>query len=318
MVDAHVVNRGSLTLPCVDDPLDIRNHLTLAVVVSFLDEESYLPVLLASIEQQSLPPDRLLLVDDGSRDSSLTIAQAFANRHPWAVALHRPVRPASADRLAHAAELCAFNWGVERLADPWDIVAKLDADLELPRELFAAVRDRFATDPKLGMTGTYLYVRTLSGRLRLDRSPPGHVRGAVRFYRRRCFEEIAPIPPILGWDTIDELRARLYGWSTESFFLASGKTVHLRPKGACDGRLRAYRREGRCAWAYGAHPLWILLSVVNRGRDRPYLLAWMNYVFGWTAASLSRHPRAEAAVRSRAKLEQLLAIRRRLTPRPTV
>jgi glycosyltransferase involved in cell wall biosynthesis len=186
-----------LTLPCVDDPLEIRNHLTLAVIVSFLDEESYLPVLLASIEQQSLPPDRLLLVDDGSRDASLTIAQAFADRHPWAVALHRPVRLVSADRLAQAAELCAFNWGVERLADPWDIVAKLDADLELPRELFAAVRDRFATDPKLGMTGTYLYVRTLSGRLRLDRSPPGHVRGAVRRGRARANRHSASLSAAL-------------------------------------------------------------------------------------------------------------------------
>jgi glycosyltransferase involved in cell wall biosynthesis len=80
----------------------------LAVVVPFLDEERLLPVLLESIAAQERPPERLLLVDDGSRDGSAALAEAFAARRPYAAALRRPTRDAGADRLAGAHELRAF------------------------------------------------------------------------------------------------------------------------------------------------------------------------------------------------------------------
>jgi hypothetical protein len=45
--------------------------------------------------------------------------------------LRRPARPPQRDRLATAAELRSFQWALDQLDEEWDVVAKLDADIEL-------------------------------------------------------------------------------------------------------------------------------------------------------------------------------------------
>lgn len=285
---------------------------TLAVVACFLDEEQHLPTLLSSIATQTQPPEQMLLIDDGSRDSSYAIAAAFARKHSWAEAMRRPPKPSSRDRLASAGEVLAFRWGVEQLKEPWDIVVKLDADLQLNSELFEIVRGRFSEIPELGITGPYLGTLAQNGELRREHQPRDHVRGATKFYRRTCYEQIGPVPQILGWDTIDELRARRKGWSTETFEASTGDCIHLRPLGAYDGRLRSFRRRGVCAWAYGAHPLWVLLGGIYRMRDAPPLLGGLNYIWGWLEAAARRYPRAESSLRAHTREEDLERLRQRL------
>src|SRR4051812_49361860 len=105
--------------------------MKLAVVTSFLYEERDLPTLLRSVEAQDRPPDEFVLVNDGSIDRSGLIAAEFASRHEYAHVFTRPHRPRERDRLAHAAELVAFCSGAEQINIAWDVVAKLDADLDL-------------------------------------------------------------------------------------------------------------------------------------------------------------------------------------------
>ena len=290
-----------------------KGDLKLAAVVSFLNEAKHLPKLLASIDSQTERPQQLMLVDDGSSDASLEIASAFADGRSWVRTFRRPVRPPSKDRLVSAPELLAFQAGLEHLEEPWDIVLKLDGDLQLSAEIFEEVRLRFVMNPRLGITGPELSAFHPDGSLRRERNPPDHVRGATKCYRRECYEQLAPLPPILGWDTIDELRARLHGWTTGSFPLTSAESIHLRPTGGYDGRLCGYRRWGRCAWGYGAHPLWVIVGGLYRMRERPYVLAGVNYVWGWSLAALRGYPRAEPAVRAHARLEELRELRRRMS-----
>lgn len=280
------------------------------MIVSFLNEERYLPAMLASIAAQTRPPDRLLLVDDGSTDGSYAPAAEFAARHAYAEVLRRPPRPASADRLASAAELRSFHWASQWLPEDYDVIAKFDADLDLHPEHFAAIMRELDGDPRLGIAGAYLSVPAANGGTERELHPPYHVRGANKFYRRAAFELIHPLPPILGWDTIDELIARMHGWRTQSFALPGGDSLHLRPTGAHDGSLRAFRRWGECAWGYGAHPLDVTLGAVYRMRHPPLGLSGANYLLGWACAAARRLPRAEPAVRAHGRREQLLRIRR--------
>jgi poly-beta-1,6-N-acetyl-D-glucosamine synthase len=281
----------------------------LAVVVCFLNEAELLPSLMRSIEAQSEPPEQLLLVDDGSTDGSGRLAQAFADRVGYARAVRRPVRGPSGDRLAGAPELRAFLWGVGLLDPGWDIVAKLDGDLDLSASLFGDVRDRFLDDLRLGITGADLAVREPDGQIRIERSPGYHVRGPNKFYRRACFERISPLPAILGWDTIDDLRAQAAGWTAASFMPTSGPSMHLRPTGRHDGTMRAQRRWGACAWAYGAHPLWIAVSALRRSAVSPAGLAGIHYLAGWMAAGLRGQPRAEPEILERRRREDLDRLR---------
>lgn len=286
--------------------------MRLAIVTSFLNEEGYLGRLLQSLDRQQRPPDRLLLVDDGSTDRSVEIAQRFIDTHPYATLLRRPSRPPEPDRLATAAELRSFQWALERLDDDWDVVAKLDADIEFTPRTLSSLEHHFSSDPRLGVAGPYLSVVGPSGRLVRQRGRPEHVAGPVKFYRRRCYEEMGAIPPILGWDTLDDIAARRAGWHTGSFAMPDGDPLHLRPVGTHDGLTRAWRRWGLCAWGYGEHPLHVVLMAAQRLRDRPVIAGSANYVFGYVRAAATGAPRADPDLREYVRREQLKRIRRRL------
>jgi poly-beta-1,6-N-acetyl-D-glucosamine synthase len=287
--------------------------MRLAVVIPFLNEQQLLPQLLGSIATQTRPPDWLLLVDDGSTDSSPAIAAEFVREHGYASLARRAVRAGDDDRLRDAHELRAFEWALSALEEPWDVVAKLDADLRLPPGTFADVLARFERDPRLGIAGPRLLSVDHDGRDVSHRTRPEHVEGAARFYRRPCLSAIAPIPPILGWDTIDEVRARMRGWNTAGGGRADEPVLHLRPMGAHDGALRAFRRWGACAYGYGEHPLHVLLESVWRMKDEPVLLGGTSYLAGWLLAAVRRAPRAEPELCAHVRRDQLRRIGRRLT-----
>lgn len=284
--------------------------MVLAVVVPFLNEAAYLPLLLESIDAQSRPPDQLILVDDGSTDGSHDIAEAFAAEHPYARAYTRPARPPETDRLARAAELRAFEWGLDRVDVAYDMVAKLDADLNLEPLHFAEVQSQFEQDPDLGVAGAYLSIRLPDGSTVRERHPGDHVRGPNKFYRRECLDQIWPLPGHLGWDTIDEVKARMHGWRTTSIALPGGDSIHLRPTGMHDGRLRAFWRWGECAYGLGSHPLQVLAGGVARSRKRPYVISGIAYVLGCGFAYARRRPRAGREIRAARRREELLRYRK--------
>jgi glycosyltransferase involved in cell wall biosynthesis len=287
--------------------------MQLVVIVPFLDEQGHLPALLASIARQTRLPDRLILVDDGSSDASAELAHEFAQTHRYASLLRREVRPRVADRLAGCSELRAFAQALGTLSAPWDIVAKLDADLSLPAGTLANMESRFREDERLGIAGPRLLSVDAAGRDVSPRTRPEHVDGAAKFYRRACLEAIGPIPPILGWDTIDEARARMRGWRTHGGQPWEPPALHRRPMGAHDGATRAFRRWGACAYGYGEHPLHVALVAAQRLTEPPVMLGGVSYLAGWGLAALRRAPRAEPELRAYVRRDQLRRIGLRLT-----
>ena len=288
--------------------------MKLSVVVVFLNEEAFLPTLLRSISSQTRLADELVLVDDGSTDESVLLARAFSSEHPYARVLERPQRSEQADRLATASELRAFQWAVEQLVGPYDVVAKLDGDLDLAPDVFERVIAAVEADPKLGIVGTPLSIQQPSGRWEPEHSAPWHVRGATKFYRRECYSAISPLPPILGWDTIDEIRAAMHGWRL-AIIETEGDSRHLRTTGSYDGRLRGFRRRGVAAWGYGAHPVYVLLGGAIRMRQRPFLIGGLTYLWSWLRAALSDAPRAERDLRVYVRREEMRRLRQIISHR---
>lgn len=294
--------------------VSLTARMRLGVVVTFLNEERFLGRTLASIAAQTHLPEQLVLVDDGSSDDSLGIAREFATAHDWASVLELPPKPPARDRLARADVVRAFSAGADQIGAHVDVVAKLDADIKFPPNAFEALLAEFEANDRLGLAGSFLSFEQ-DGQIVRERPPADHVRGATKFYRRKCFEAITPLPEILGWDTIDEARARLAGWTVRSFALPDGDALHLRPTGSYDGMARGFSRHGLCAWNYGAHPLAVALGALVRMRERPRVIGGLAYFGGWASAGVRRLPRAEPEVRHEVRRQQLARIRALLRAR---
>lgn len=283
--------------------------MVVAVAVPFLNERAHLPAFLNSLAAQTRPPESALLVDDGSSDGSAELAESFAAEHEWARLLRRPQRTAERDRLATAKELEAFHWAVAQLPPGWDVVGKLDADLRLTPRTLETLAAELERDEQLGLAGTYLQEN--GRRVRIGE---GHVHGATKFFRRACWEEIQPVPAILGWDTIDEFTARMRGWRTQSFAMPDGDPEHLRPRGSHDGLLRGYRRWGLCSYALGEAPAHVALYGARQmATDRPPVLGGLSYLAGYAAAAARRVDRADARVREYVRDQQKRRLRERLS-----
>src|SRR5688572_6024070 len=282
--------------------------MIVAVAVPFLNERDHIEAFLESVAGQTRPPDRLLLVDDGSTDGSHEPAAAFAEKHEWARVLRRPPRSAERDRLATAKELEAFQWAVEQLDVEWDVLGKLDADLRLTPRTLETIVGELERDERLGLAGSFLQEN--GSRIHIGE---GHVHGATKFFRRACWEDVQPVPPILGWDTIDESTARMRGWKTQSFAMPDGDPEHLRPRGTYDGLLRGYRRWGECSYALGEAPVHVALYTLRQMATQPPRVAGgASYAAGYLGAALRRVPRAGPEVRAHVRGEQKRRLRARL------
>jgi biofilm PGA synthesis N-glycosyltransferase PgaC len=286
--------------------------MKIAIVVMFLNEERHLGVTLESLAGQTRVPDYVVLVDDGSTDGSPAIASAFIDRFPHAELVRRPPRAHEADRLASASVWESFQQAAAPLSTEFDVVAKMDADLDLPPVLIAEIEARFASDARLGLTGPYLSEVDASGGLVRLPGRPEHVAGAVKFWRSECYREVCPLPALLNFDMVDEAKARSLGWRTESFSCPGGDPLHLRRHGSYNGSLRAFRRWGIAEYQSGTHPVSIAYVGLQRMREKPFVVGGLTYYGGWVLAAYRGVPRFDADVRAFRRREQLARLRQRV------
>lgn len=257
------------------------------------NEAEHLEKTARALAAQTLPPALWVVVDDGSQDDTLALARRLAAEIDFMEVIEADggVGP-GADNLALAREARAFNLGLAH-ADwrSYDLIGKLDGDVELPPEWLATLVERFAENPALGLAGGRLVEADGEGGWARIEIPSHHVHGAVKLFRRECLEAIGGIPERLAWDTIDETYARMRGYETRSFDDLVAR--HHRPWGSADGRLRGRARHGECAWILHYGPVWVTLRSVKVGRSSPAVLSGFAFLWGYWRSALRHVPRVE-------------------------
>jgi glycosyltransferase involved in cell wall biosynthesis len=257
------------------------------------DEATHLETAIRAVMAQTRPPDRWLIVDDGSTDATPRILERFAAELPFLDVLWTPARSgrAETDGLAIAAEARAFNAALTTV-DTADFthIGKLDADIELPPDYFEGLLERFAADSELGIAGGTLLERS-GGDWQPTKIPTYHVRGAVKLYSRECFMAIGGIEERLGWDTIDETYARMRGYATRS--LPELAARHHRPVATRGGTLRGRARHGQCAYVLRYGAWWVALRSLKVACSRPYGFSGVAFLYGYLRSALRRDDRVE-------------------------
>ena len=289
----------------------------LVIISPVYNEAAHIERVAAAMQAQTRAPDLWVVVDDGSTDDTLELLRRLEPEIGFLQVVEAPPAPelaATRDRLAAAAAPRAFNVGLAAAGDDFDFVGKLDGDIELPPDYYERMLERFAADPALGLAGTVL-VEDHDGEWKRIPIPAYHVHGAVKLYRRACFDAIGGVRDTLGWDTIDETYARLHGWQTRSFEDIAGR--HHRHWGSAQGRLRGRARHGVCAWICGYGPGWIALRSLKLALAKPRVLSGFAFAFGYARAAIVRTPRVDdVAFRRLVRRELRGRIVRALLPPP--
>ncbi len=196
-------------------------------------------------------------------------------------------------RAAGGGVMEAFYAGYSALSDHnWDFIVKLDGDLSFAPDYFEQSFRMFGAEMKLGVGGGTV-CKLENGELKVDSvgDPPFHVRGATKIYRRACWEKIAPLAKAPGWDTIDEVKANLQGWTTRTF--ADLKLVQHKATGGADGNWRNWFKNGRANYITGYHPVFMLAKCLKRAVHKPFLVESMALMAGFCSGYLKRMPQVE-------------------------
>jgi biofilm PGA synthesis N-glycosyltransferase PgaC len=252
------------------------------------DEEDYLERTILSVICQRIRPVQWIIVNDGSHDSTGEIIDRYAQQYPWITARHRNDR---GFRNSAGGEIDAFYDGFSRIACPdWEFIVKLDGDLSFSPDYFALCFSEFKKNPRLGIGGGGIY-HDLDGQIKLEEAPIFHVRGATKIYRRECWDDIGDLMRAPGWDTVDELKANMLGWTTRSF--PQLRLLHYRYTGAAEGAWKNGIKDGRANYIAGYHPLFMFLKCGGRLLKCPRLVGSVALMLGFLSGYWRRTPRVQ-------------------------
>ena len=95
-------------------------------------------------------------------------------------------------------EACYAGFDYKSIND-WEIIIKLDADLVLPSNYLESTINQFNCHSKTGICGGVCVLEN-NGSYNIEKETNlDHVRGAIKAYRRQCFEDIGGLTKHMGW-----------------------------------------------------------------------------------------------------------------------
>lgn len=256
------------------------------------NEADFIRATIDSVAKQTVPPEKWIMVNDGSTDGTREILAEAASAHSFIEVVERPDR---GRRAVGPGVIEAFYAGLDGVdLDDFDYVGKLDGDLELPPTYFERVIERFESDPVLGNFSGKPYLRESDGSLVYERFGDENAVGAAKFYRVKCFRAIGGFARQVSWDGIDGHQCRRHGWIAASCNDEPLRFVHLRRMGSSQRSLWSGRlRWGHGKWYMGSAWYYVLAVAAYRSLERPWLVSGMGICCGYLRSALLRRPRFE-------------------------
>ncbi len=259
------------------------------VITPARNEARYIGRTVEGVIGQTVAPAEWVIIDDGSTDGTSTIISQYRQQHPWMTCVPRTDR---GSRNSSVGAIEAFDYGRGQLqTSDWEFLVNLDADVELPPTYFQDCFAKFREQPDLGIAGGTLF-SVQDGVLREEICPAHHVRGAMKIYRRSCWDQIGGLTVSPGWDTIDEIKANMLGWKTRSF--RDIRAFHQRTTGGTDGAWRDNLKNGKADYVVGYHPLFMIAKCLKRLFMKPYFVGSAALLAGFVSAYLHETPRLQS------------------------
>ena len=254
------------------------------IVIPAHNEEAFIALTLQSLLSQTLLPKKIVIVNDNSTDKTAEIVLDYAKEKPFISLVNKT---SSAIHLPGSKVIQAFHKGFETLDNDYDIIVKLDADLILPNNYFEQILSIFEKDPKVGMAGGFAFIEKNGDWILENLTDKDHIRGAFKAYRKELFIQMGNLKPAMGWDTVDELLAKFYGWKVVTD--ASLKVKHLKPTGANYNKTARFKQgEAFYTLGYGLLITTIASAKLALMKRKPFL--FFDYIQGFWKAKVANTP----------------------------
>jgi len=256
------------------------------------NEAGYIGRTIESVLAQSVLPQRWVIVDDGSTDATSQIVSEYARQHDWIRLVRRFKDP---QQSYYSSNVYAIFEGIKNLGEiQYDYLAIVDADIELPKNYYSRIFERFEQDEKLGIASGIYMDRLGENQFRKVLSDRRSTPKALMVFRRKCFEQIGGFIPMKygGEDTVACFAARMHGWKTWSF--PDLVAIHNKPIGTghSKGLLKIRFRQGIGEYFAGSHPLFVISKSLRRSvKERPLVLGGLCRLTGFLWASLKHEKR---------------------------
>lgn len=248
------------------------------IIIPAHNEASVIGLTLKSLVHQTLKPKRIVVVNDHSTDQTEDIVEGFASKHNF---IHLVNATSSNEHLPGSKIIKAFYKGYETLDEAYDVLCKFDADLIFPPNYLEQLALHFNNNTKLGMAAGFCYIEKNDDWILENLTRKDHIRGALKAYRKDCFLQIGKLKPSMGWDTVDELLAKFYGWNilTDN----SLHVKHLKPTGISYNKASKYLQgEAMYKMRYGFTIT--LISALKLAYKKKRFSLFKDYMLGYFKA----------------------------------
>ena len=258
--------------------------LKIYIVIPAHNEADLIAETLESLAEQSLQPEKIVVVDDQSSDNTARVVENLIQKYPFIQLIKAH---SSGAHLPGSKVVNAFYAGYEQLDEGYDIICKFDADLFFPQHYLQTITAHFASDKRIGMAGGFCHLEKHGKWVLENLTGKDHIRGALKAYRKECFKEIGGLKPSMGWDTVDELLAQYHGWKIVTD--ASLAVKHKRPTGITYNQKAKYK-QGAAFYKlrYGFLITLIASTKLAVNKKKPQLIG--DYLAGFFKAKQDQAP----------------------------
>jgi glycosyltransferase involved in cell wall biosynthesis len=249
------------------------------------NEESFIPRSLETIVKQEIKPAQWIIVDDNSTDNTAEIIKEYCLRYKFI----KYVKNDNSGRRNFASKVYAINIGINSLdIDNYDYIGVLDADITLEPNYYSDLLNELNMDSKIGIAGGKI-IDYVGGKKYPDPSSPYSIKGAIQFFRKKCFDELGGFLPLKygGEDAIACYMARVKGWQLKHY--ENLNVYHHRFNGtASESALQILFRFGRGEYHMGYLPIFSLVKSFKIIFQKPYIIGTLAKLSGFFSAKFKR------------------------------
>jgi glycosyltransferase involved in cell wall biosynthesis len=272
------------------------NKIKYILITAAKNEELFIEKTIQSVLNQTIKPERWIIVSDGSTDRTNHIVEQYKNKCKY---IDLIALPPNRER-NFSSKVNALNEALKKFEGmEYDFMGNLDADITLDKGFYEEVFRSFQSNPKLGIAGGII-LDCVDDNVYPQNISLNSVAGAIQVFRKQCFENIGYYIPFKygGEDSYMEVMARMMGWDVQT--LTELKVHHHRQTGTgMGGLLKASFREGKRFYTLGYLPLFYLVRCFYRILDKPFIIGSMLNIMGYFLAFITneRCPAGETFIK---------------------